>query len=241
MFPRKTVRMNNQESNPEFVDNNPYHSLENSDMETSDHEDTMKTNYRYTRETKTPVPPPIIIKGKPDDHLKFIQDIKNSIGEKFYIKYTKYNTNIYTSSNDNHLKLKEKLISDKREFYTYTIKTDKTHAYIMRGLQVNKIEERVSEELTTIYKVNVKSVVQLKTNYDPLYMVVTGSDVRIIDLSKIKFINHTKVTWERKLNTKKLYNVKTASSGDMRRPIATASQIALNVVLNTVLFNVQWK
>lgn len=210
-YPKKTsksFKLTSQDN--EFTNTqNPYSCLDDSDMEASDIEETITHNSKYPSNTaKNEKPPPIIMKGIPDNHKNLVQELKSAIGEKFYIKYTKYNTNIYPQTLEAHKTLKAQLINNKREFYTYTLKCEKTHAFVMRGLQTQQLEETIKQELREIYNINATQVFQLKTKQNPTYMIVTPANIKLKDLSKVQFINHTRIYWERKTNNKKIIQCK---------------------------------
>lgn len=212
-FPRKSIKPKIPKANASIgTDINRYSAIaddsEDSDMETSQIPEKEATQTKFTGNAKTPTPPPLIIKGKPDNHINFIEDIQGQINNEFYIKYTKYNTNVYTQTNEQYLKLKEHFVNKKLEFYTYTLKTEKTHAFVLRGLQSSKIENSILNELKNAYNTNVIKVIELTTKHDPIYMIITGVETKLRNLNKIKCVNHTKITWERKLSKKKIIQCK---------------------------------
>lgn len=220
LFPKKTIKFkqgsksSKEETNlnkNKFASLSDEDDVENYEMESVESvEKTEIPNTKYTKQNnRNEIPPPIILIGKPDSHKKLVDEIKNTIGENFYIKYTKYNTNVYTKEKDKFTRLKQTLIEKKTEFYTYTLKDEKTHAFVIRGLQTYELQDAIMDELKNSYKVPIKNVFTMKTKKDPLYMVITGSEIKLKDLQKkIVFVNHTKIQWERKYNAKKIIQCK---------------------------------
>lgn len=68
-----------------------------------------------------------------------------------------------------------------------------THAFVIGRLQSQGLEEIITEDLKTKRNINTTNITQLRTKGDSLYMVITSSDIKMKDLTKISDINHTKV------------------------------------------------
>jgi hypothetical protein len=63
-------------------------------------------------------------------------------------QYTiKFNTNIYTRNKKNWTKVQEVLKSDGVDFHTYMHKNEKTHAFVLRGLDQRPAPKEIAEAL----------------------------------------------------------------------------------------------
>ncbi|CAG9822729.1 unnamed protein product [Phaedon cochleariae] len=115
-------------------------------------------------------PPPIIFDGILRDRKEIIPLIKSLTVKKFYFKYGNESTLLYTESTEDFENVKRRLKEDEVSFYTYALKKDKTHAFVLRGLDFEPEPSEIIEEMEQEHKIKVKEVYRLNTRYRPLYL-----------------------------------------------------------------------
>lgn len=163
---------------------------------------------KIQQKTGPPRPPPFILAGITSSSTTFkqlTQQIKDATNKKFAIKFTKNNTIIQFDDLDDYKTYKKKLEANKDlDWHTYSTAEEKTHAFIVRGLDHLPEPEEIKEELESTYKIKVKQIHPMKTSFRPLYMVVTATDLTLQQLKKIRYLSYVHVTWERRRTTTKI-------------------------------------
>lgn len=154
-------------------------------------------------EKKQRAPAPIIMPGKINDHKQLVANIMKVAKTEFHLKYTANNVNVYFK-NQNDKKAFMKIASNENlEYHTYTDVEEKTHAFVIRGLDTEPTPEEIKEEILKSYKLEALKVYRLRATSRPLYMVTFKSDVKLTFLQdRVKFIYYTKIAWERYRNKK---------------------------------------
>ncbi|RZC36862.1 hypothetical protein BDFB_011737, partial [Asbolus verrucosus] len=100
--------------------------------------------------------------------------------------------------------LKKKIEEQQIEFHTYTIKENKTHAFVLRGLDHQPKIEEIQNELIN-QKVEVKQIFQMKQTRRPAYLVITSKNETIDTLSnKVTVIDYIKISWERHFTSRRI-------------------------------------
>ncbi|CAH1379808.1 unnamed protein product, partial [Tenebrio molitor] len=79
------------------------------------------------------------------------------------------------------------------DFHTYTHKTEKTHAFVLRGLHQRPTAKEVAEALQT-EKVEAQEIYCMRGTKWPAYLIVTDRTYTLDKLEQIKFILNTKVS-----------------------------------------------
>ena len=150
--------------------------------------------------------PPLVLKGVSTSHEKLIEDIRRFIKNDFYIKYAAKSTLLYISDPTEYKSYKNKLTEDENiEFHTYTSGADKTHAFVLRGMQGNPPCSEIREHLEENQGITIKQIYQMKTKFKPLYLIITDKDTTLKDLqNKVKYVMYTKVEWELRKNEREI-------------------------------------
>ena len=147
-------------------------------------------------------PPPVVITGKPTTgkHVSLITFLnENVVDKKYKIKYTN-NTNIYVETEEAHIKLVKDLQHKGIHFHTFTRSDQKTHAFVLSGLHHAPHEDEIKEELVSAHALKVREVYKMRNTYAPKYLVITDASTNMHDVTKIKHISYTIVTWQRRQN-----------------------------------------
>lgn len=142
--------------------------------------------------------PPIVLHGKIEDHQTFTKNLKDLCKGKYFIKYREYTTNIFMDNMEDYNKVLDAFKKeDDVDCHTFTTKEQKTHAFVLYGLE-NKPETReIAEDLLT-NSIPVQKVFLMNGTKQPCYMVVTNNKVTLRKLQKdIKVLLYTRIRWGR--------------------------------------------
>ncbi|KAK9710040.1 hypothetical protein QE152_g26276 [Popillia japonica] len=100
------------------------------------------------------------------------------------------------------------MYKNKIPFYTYTPKSEKTHAYVIKGLPEDAEPHDIKQELTEL-DIKVHNVVKFRNTKHPIYMCMTAEDVTINDLkTKARYLQRAKVYYEAHLSKRALTQCK---------------------------------
>lgn len=147
--------------------------------------------------TKPRMPPPVVIHQKVNDHKELIALITEMIGKQFHLKYTAGRTIIQAYTINNYRILMKELTDQKIHLHTYTPKDEKTHGFVLRGLDSAPDTQEIKEELENTHKIPVKQIYKMNTKYRPLYLIITEKDINLKFLqSTIKYVCCTSIKWE---------------------------------------------
>lgn len=185
--------------------NKPSIELKNRFEMLSEEEDTVTEEeiIRLTKPKRPRTPAPIIIAGNVSNHKELVGNIKSRIKHGFHIKYTANNISLYLDNQNDKDNILKSFNSEQLEYHTYTDAHQKTHAFIVRGLDGEPSTEEVKQELRTIHKIEVKQVYRLKNTVRPLYMIITDASATLKGLqNNIRYLQYTKIIWERYINKK---------------------------------------
>ncbi|CAG9819855.1 unnamed protein product [Phaedon cochleariae] len=128
------------------------------------------SNVQSTQTTKNEKPPPIIFDGILKDRREIIPMIKTLTTKPFHFKYGGDSTMLYTESIEDFENVKRKLREDEVPYYTYSLKKEKTHAFVLRGLDFEPEPSEILEEMESNYGIKAKEVYRLNTRFRPLYL-----------------------------------------------------------------------
>lgn len=162
---------------------------------------TEQTNTK-TKPVKENPPPPIILHGKPDVNEKLIEYLNQTVKKGFRIKHTAETTNIYISDFEEWKTFSDGLITTKTEYHTFNNRNQKTHAFVLRGLDHAPLPEELENELKNQHGIAVIKCYKMYKTKRPAYLVTTSSDVTLRNLIKVKAVQHTIISWERYYNNK---------------------------------------
>lgn len=151
-------------------------------------------------------PPPIVLQGLIDDHNQTVKRIAERIGNKsFHIRYGRESSNIYTNKLEDHKKLKEYFLNLGQKFHSYTLKNEKTHAHVLKGLNSNIEIPEIIDELKNIYEIDVKDIYKMRGTRNPMFLVITSSQVTLKQLKReVRTLCYTVIHWERQYRTKQM-------------------------------------
>lgn len=150
-------------------------------------------------------PPPIVIKGKLHCHKTFLAEIKKITKKNITLKYAKNSVILYPDDADDYKTLLRQLKQEDTEFHTYTTAEEKTHAFVLRGLDGDISEEEIKHDLHEEYNMKIHNIYKMKNTFRPLYLIVTDSKYTVTKLNQeIKTVMAVRVTWENRRNQKQI-------------------------------------
>ncbi|CAG9817664.1 unnamed protein product [Phaedon cochleariae] len=119
---------------------------------------------KQTTPKKGEKPPPIVFDGVLKDRREIIPLIKSLTTKPFYFKYGGDSALLYTETVQDFENVKQKLKEDEVSFYSYSLKKDKTHAFVLRGLDFEPEPSEIMQEMKDDYNIMVKEVYRLNTS-----------------------------------------------------------------------------
>ncbi|CAG9824607.1 unnamed protein product [Phaedon cochleariae] len=132
-----------------------------------------KTPAKNSSPVKQQKPPPIVFDGVLTNRKLINEMIKEFTSKPFYFKFGRESTLLYMDNVDDFEMLKSKLEDDEVAFYTYTLKKDKSHAFVVRGLDFKPEPSEVKEDLEANYDIKIREVFALNTRFRPLYLILS--------------------------------------------------------------------
>ena len=133
-----------------------------------------------------------------------IKTLEKTIKQGFNIKTGKNKTTLFINSEIEWTNFKEHLVKRNAEFYTFTDKTIKTHAFVLKGLPyADDNENEIIKDILTAKGIPVQKVFRMRSEGPPMYMVVTNSSVTLAKIAQIKTMNHVYIKWEKVINKKR--------------------------------------
>lgn len=185
---------------------NKYQILEEDEnMETQtpakDTPSTSKPTTENPLNVKTTKPPPIVLHSKVENHTMFFKNMNKEIRNGFHIKNCKNTTIVNVHDPEEYRKHLIFLEKQKIKFHTYTEKKNKTHAFILKGIDSEPEIEDIKNDLITTYNIQVENVYKLKNTKRGMYLIITDNSVFLKQLkTKVPYVCYTKVSWERQQN-----------------------------------------
>lgn len=182
----------------------PISNSQNEIEETNNQEQEETEDYQDANDnTKTSKPPPIIIRQTMPANKAFKTLLIDTLHRGFEIKRGKDNTAVHANNQGEYENLKRLLKEKGYQYHTYTPRQDRTHAFVLAGLEVDVEIDEIIEELTKKYKIPVRRIIQLNRTKTPLFMVVTNIDQTLKKLQKTApIINYTRIIWKRYENNR---------------------------------------
>ncbi|CAH1115861.1 unnamed protein product [Psylliodes chrysocephalus] len=149
--------------------------------------------------------PPIVIDGKTANPNQLIADLKAIVQGEFSVKHTNRTTILFVEGKDDYEKVLSNVKNEKMAYHTYTASSDKSHAFVLRGLADNTKIQDIKEDLEEDHEIIAREIYAMKTKERPLFLVVTDPVITLEYLNKnIRRILHTRVTWEIRKSVKQI-------------------------------------
>jgi hypothetical protein len=206
-----TVPRNDQTSNSNLSSSvstqNKYDPLsyhEDTDQVDCQMEEDVEEEEPLAQERKKEKPPPIILHGN-FGAKRLLEFCKSSAKNKVLLKFTRNNTIVLTENVEDFKILRDALKDSKAAYWhTYTLRTEKTHAFVAYGLEKHPDPEDIKKDLLS-KGVPVVNVDKMKNTNSSLYVVITDSKTSLRDIqAKVRTVEYVVVRWQRLINTKQI-------------------------------------
>lgn len=172
------------------------------DVETlpTEAETPLQAPIQVARSTKLSKPPAIILHSKISNH-GFFKTLDAHVTKGYHVKNSKNNTNLYINDRKEYEKCMEVLEKEDISFHSYTLKEEKPHSFVIKGIDSEPATEDIQNDLETKHNLKVKNVFKLKTKGRGVYMVQTDNTIYLKYLiNNVRYVCHTKIQWERYKN-----------------------------------------
>lgn len=162
---------------------------------------TSKKTGEKPKNVKEARPPPIVLHSKVKNHTMFFNNMKKEIHNGFHVKNCKNTTIINVHDVAEYRKHLIFLEESKIKFHTYSEKKNKTHAFILKGIDSEPEVEDIKNDLQINCKIPVENVYKLRNTTRGMYLIITDNSVFLKHLkAKVPYVCYTKVSWERQRN-----------------------------------------
>ncbi|CAH1106679.1 unnamed protein product [Psylliodes chrysocephalus] len=149
--------------------------------------------------------PPIVLEGVPEDHKGLTEALKDIIKGKFNVKYTNTSTIVFTEDRIDYDNVLANVKKEEMAYHTYTSKSDKSHAFVLRGLGDGTKIEDLEEDLMETYEIKIRAAYRMTTKSRPLFLVVTDPSITLDYLNRnVRVVLYTRITWELRRSTKQI-------------------------------------
>ncbi|KAG5897986.1 hypothetical protein JTB14_007931 [Gonioctena quinquepunctata] len=91
--------------------------------------------------------PPIVIEGRMEMPRRVAENMKGKLKGQYTVDYKYRSTLIYTTNAEDHMAMQKLLLETGTQFHTYTHKAEKTHAFVIKGLESAPTPEELEEAL----------------------------------------------------------------------------------------------
>jgi len=180
-------------------------SMEVADNLPENSQSQIRNKAQETISQRSDKPPPIVLPGYLRSHAELINNINILVKKKYSLKYAKKSVVIYCECPTDWMNLKRNLITEKREFHTYAASNERTHAFVLRGLEGNITAEDIKESLIDEHTITPREVYLMKGTFRPLYLVVLDSSYTLAKLrGKVRSILNVKISWENRKNQREM-------------------------------------
>lgn len=155
--------------------------------------------------------PPVLIHGVVTDLNRLKVLLRTNDIHNIYFKFTKNSTLIFTNSEVSYNKLlqytKTQATADegahRSQFHNYTPAIQKTHSYVICGLDLQPTPEKVQNALLIEYEIETKAVYEIKPITSPRCLIITSSAITVNLLTQtVKHLMAVKVIFEQRHNKK---------------------------------------
>jgi len=154
-----------------------------------------------TREKK---PPPIYLTSKVKNYITFAKALKDSVGDNFQLKFLGEQIKIQFVKIKDFQDFKKYAIDNKFTFHTYSLPNEKTITVTLKGLP-NIPNLQIQEELA-LHGINVNTCIKINAENSlyATFKININAEHTLTHLRKIKYLYHSKVYWDKYINSKKI-------------------------------------
>lgn len=142
-------------------------------------------------------PLPIIVHKRIINSKNLINKLKSAAPAGFSIKLTRNATSIYITDTSQLTVVKDVLRDEGLAFHTYSEKEERTHAFVLEGLDEDVLSEEIFEELA-LKNIKVTKVYKMRNTRLTKFLIITDKTVTLRFLTiNIRVMNYTRINWTR--------------------------------------------
>ncbi|KAG5862891.1 hypothetical protein JTB14_022366 [Gonioctena quinquepunctata] len=144
--------------------------------------------------------PPIVVEGRAPMTKIMAEILKEQLKGQYRPEYKPRSTLIYTANAEDHALMRKVLLETGSQFHTYTLKEEKTHAFVIKGLESEPTPEELEEALKDEHQLKVLKVYKMRAIRN-LYLVVLAKEyTRRWLQGHVKHVLNTIIKWEMRKN-----------------------------------------
>ncbi|CAH1113896.1 unnamed protein product [Psylliodes chrysocephalus] len=172
---------------------------------TADKKTENSNNKKDTTQIKKNYMSPIVMDGVPKDHQGLTSVLREIIEGNFNLKYTNNSTIVFTEEKKDYDNVIKNIKNEEMSFHTYTSKTNKSHAFVLRGFGDGKKIDDLEEDLMHNYEIKTRAIYRMTTRNRPLFLVITDPSIKLKYLNRnVRVVLYTRITWELRRSTKQI-------------------------------------
>lgn len=196
------INSNNNSNNSDNINriNSNSNSNTNSNSNNSNNNSSNSNKLNNTNSKQNKNITPLIVHGKlsnTNQVRELRKIIDNTLKSGWATKHTADTLIIYPQNEAEKCELATILAEKGLDHHTHKNKEDKTHAFVLRGLDHDPDPAEILLDLKEL-GVKILNIFRMKNTKNPLYLIITNKDHTLKELQeKIKFVCHTKISWER--------------------------------------------
>lgn len=174
------------------------------DNNEADNEQSKTSSSKTTKKKQTL--PPIVLRCGLKNHKNVTAALNKTITKGYHLKLAKDRTSVFIYDKDEYETFKQDMKNKEIPYHCYTIKDNRTHAFVLTGLESEPDKEDIIEDLKNRLQIPVENVYKMKGTYNRTkYLITTDSKITKKILNQhARYVLYTKVYWERYYNNKQI-------------------------------------
>ncbi|KAG5859600.1 hypothetical protein JTB14_000781 [Gonioctena quinquepunctata] len=106
--------------------------------------------------------PPIVVDGRAPMTKRMAEILKEQLKGQYRLEYKSRSTLAYTANAEDHALMRRFLLETGSQFHPYTLKGEKTHAFVIKGLESEPTPEELEEALKDEHQLKVLKVHKMR-------------------------------------------------------------------------------
>ncbi|KAK9703824.1 hypothetical protein QE152_g29064 [Popillia japonica] len=156
---------------------------------------------------KAQKPPPVCFIGRVNEHYREFRAKLDAISRDYFQQFAGEKTLIYYRKLEDYKRF-IKMYSGTLPFYTYTPRSERTFAYLIKGLHHDIEVREVKDELIEL-EIPVINVEKFKNTKNAIFMITVPKNIPMNELyNKAKYLQRTRVYYEPHISKRELIQCK---------------------------------
>lgn len=111
--------------------------------------------------------PPIVVEGRTDNYNSLKKNLHNIVKGKYTVKYTSNSTILYLEEENDHNNLLASFREAKISHPSYTRRSKKSHAFVLRGIVKCTTIKQIEEDLMMSYDIKIRDSYKMSNKNRP--------------------------------------------------------------------------